>query len=191
MGGVMNEERYLLSEVYNLKLKKEFEDVKLLDIGGGGEGIIGNLYGKEAVVVDIRKDELEETNNEALKMVMDAKHMPFLDDSFDVITFFYALMYMSKETQREVLRETKRVLKPGAKVIIWDNTLPVYDGTEKDIYVSKLEIHYNDTIVETGYGIKMDENGQTAESIISMAEEVGLTIDKVVHDKEHFRIECL
>ncbi|MBI9011465.1 MAG: class I SAM-dependent methyltransferase [Clostridiales bacterium] len=187
----MNEERYLVSEVYYLELEKEFENVKLLDIGGGGEGIIGNIYGKEAVAVDIRKEELEETNNDALKMVMDAKHMPFLKESFDVITLFYALMYMSKETQREVLREAKRVLKPSGKLIIWDTILPVYDGSERDIYISKLEIKYNGIVVETGYGIKMDENGQTAESIISMVEEVGLTLEKVVHDKEHFRIECL
>lgn len=187
----MNEKRYLVSEVYCLELEKEFEDVKLLDIGGGGEGIIGNIYGKEAVAIDIRKEELEETNNESLKMVMDAKHMSFLDDSFDVITLFYALMYMSKETQREVLREAKRVLKQNGKLIIWDTILPVYDGSEKDIYISKLEIKYKDIITETGYGIQMDENGQTAESIDSVAKEVGLRVIKTTTDKEHFRIECI
>jgi hypothetical protein len=44
----------------------------ILDIGGGGEGIIGKLNGTQVVAIDTSERELAETKNEALKVVMDA-----------------------------------------------------------------------------------------------------------------------
>ena len=42
----------------------------VLDIGGGGEGIIGKLNGTKIVAIDRRLDELEETDSDVLKFVM-------------------------------------------------------------------------------------------------------------------------
>ena len=62
----------------------------ILDIGGGGEGIIGKLNGKHVIAVDTVERELEETHDEALKITMDATDLKFLLNSFDVrTTFFY------------------------------------------------------------------------------------------------------
>ena len=44
----------------------------ILDIGGGGEGIISRLNGRQVVAIDPSSSELEETKNEGLKVVMDA-----------------------------------------------------------------------------------------------------------------------
>ena len=33
----------------------------ILDLGGGGEGVIGQIYRQQAVVVDNRQEELDET----------------------------------------------------------------------------------------------------------------------------------
>ena len=32
----------------------------ILDIGGGGEGVIGRLYGRQVVAIDNRQEELDE-----------------------------------------------------------------------------------------------------------------------------------
>ena len=40
-------------------LQKELQG-KILDIGGGGEGIIGRLYGPQVIAIDYRQDELDE-----------------------------------------------------------------------------------------------------------------------------------
>ena len=32
----------------------------MLDIGGGGEGVIGRLYGRQVVAIDNRQEELDE-----------------------------------------------------------------------------------------------------------------------------------
>jgi len=38
----------------------------ILEIGGGGEGIIGGLKGKQVIAIDRNEEKLEETKNEAL-----------------------------------------------------------------------------------------------------------------------------
>ena len=50
----------------------------ILDIGGGGQGIIGKLNGRQVIAVDTSERELRETQNEALKVRMDATDLKFL-----------------------------------------------------------------------------------------------------------------
>ena len=69
----------------------------VLDIGGGGEGIIGILKGNQVIAIDHRKRELEETTNEALKIVMDARELKFLDESFWTATAFFTFLYVHWE----------------------------------------------------------------------------------------------
>ena len=64
----------------------------ILDIGGGGEGVIGKLNGRGVVAVDTNERELQETENMALKAVMDATNLKFLPQSFDVCTSFFTLL---------------------------------------------------------------------------------------------------
>jgi len=45
------------------------EDGFILDIGGGGEGIIGLINGRKVISIDLLKNELEETNNDSLKII--------------------------------------------------------------------------------------------------------------------------
>ena len=66
----------------------------ILDIGGGGEGVIGLLKGGQVIAIDISKRELEQAPDGPLKIVMDAAELKFLDSSFPVATFFYTLMYI-------------------------------------------------------------------------------------------------
>lgn len=42
-----------------LVLKKELEGA-ILDVGGGGEGVIGRIYGPRVVAIDNRQEELDE-----------------------------------------------------------------------------------------------------------------------------------
>lgn len=42
-----------------LPLRKEL-DGEILDVGGGGEGTIGRLYGSQVTAIDNRQEELDE-----------------------------------------------------------------------------------------------------------------------------------
>ncbi len=59
---------------------------RILDIGGGGEGVISRLCGNGVIAIDKRRDELLKSPDIGLKIVMDACNMGFLDCSFDVVT---------------------------------------------------------------------------------------------------------
>ena len=88
-------------------------DGYILDIGGGGEGIIGKLNGRQVVAIDIHEQELAETDDEALKIVMDATDLKFMPETFEAATSFFTMLYMDPETQEKAFSEVHRVLKGG------------------------------------------------------------------------------
>jgi SAM-dependent methyltransferase len=96
----------------------------ILDIGGGGEGIIGQMKPTQVIAIDLSKRELEEAPAGPLKIVMDATNLKFLDASFDTATAFFSLMYMRPEVQQRVFAEVFRVLTRGGRWIIWDAVIP-------------------------------------------------------------------
>lgn len=125
----------------------------ILDIGGGGEGIIGRLNGKQVIAIDTNERELEETVNEALKVVMDATDLKFLPNSFDLCTAFFSMMYIPKEKHLRVLEEVHRVLKNNGRLLLWEVTIPKRFGDYKAFMVH-LKIKLPKEENETGYGVK-------------------------------------
>ena len=87
----------------------------VLDIGGGGEGVIGRMKPKQVIAIDLSRRELEEAPEGPLKLVMDATDLKFLDRSFPTVTAFYMLMYVRAEAdQQRVFREVP-VRDPAAR----------------------------------------------------------------------------
>jgi len=125
----------------------------ILDIGGGGEGIIGKLNGTQVVAIDTSERELAETRNESLKVIMDATDLKFLPNSFDICTAFFSLMYIPKSKHSKVFEEAHRVLKTDGQFLLWDAKIP---STEKEYrqFIVPLKIQLPDKTVETGYGVK-------------------------------------
>jgi len=66
----------------------------ILDIGGGGRGVIGKLKGERVIAIDPSKRELEEAPAGPLKIIMDARDLQFLDGTFSTATSFFTLMYI-------------------------------------------------------------------------------------------------
>jgi len=126
----------------------------ILDIGGGGEGVIGQLKGDQVVAIDRRRRELEEAPDGPLKIVMDAADMKFLDDTFEVATSFFSLMYMRTSLHADVFGEVFRVLKPGGRLLIWGASLPEKIGTDKEYVALHLTVNLPDRQIRTGYGTK-------------------------------------
>lgn len=57
-----------------IKLNRELNG-KILDIGGGGEGIIGRLYTHQVTAIDIRQSELDEAPGDFEKVLMDGNEL--------------------------------------------------------------------------------------------------------------------
>jgi len=175
---MISEERILQSDLQLISPQKRKINGLVLDIGGGGEGIIGLLYGECTVSIDNLKEELDEVKNESLKIIMDACKLKFLEESFSMATFFYSLMYMGTIAKEKALSEAARVLKKNGVLEIWDTEIPECDESEKDIFIANLEVVLNGEIITTGYGVGLEYKQQTIKSICALIEKYGMSIKK-------------
>ena len=148
----------------------------ILDIGGGGEGIIGQMKPSQVVAVDLSKRELEEAPAGPLKIVMDATDLKFLDASFDTVTAFFSLMYMRPEVQQRVFAEVFRVLTRGGRWIIWDAAIPraLENDTRGPVFQFRFQLPSK--VVQTGYGTSWPEKPMDLDYYRRLARETGFEI---------------
>jgi len=73
----------------------------ILDIGGGGEGIIGQLKGAQVVAIDPIRRELVESPAGPLKIVMDGSELKFLDATLQNVTAFFSFYVHVTEIARK------------------------------------------------------------------------------------------
>jgi SAM-dependent methyltransferase len=148
----------------------------ILDIGGGGEGVIGRLKGEQVVAIDPSRRELAEAPSGPLKIVMDATELQFLDSSFVTATSFFTLMYIKASNHERVLGEVFRVLKPGGRFLIWEVKLPPRLDKDKDIAAFPLVVQLPGEEVETGYGVPWPRRQQDLGYYVALAAEVGFQV---------------
>ena len=120
----IDESRYHYFEKQEVSIDAFEAFGRILDIGGGGEGIIGKVKGEQVVAIDPSRRELEEAASGPLKIVMDARELQFLDSSFETVTAFFTLMYISESDHEKVFSEVHRILAPGGKFLIWEGLFP-------------------------------------------------------------------
>jgi len=96
----------------------------ILNIGGGGEGIIGLMKPEQVIAIDYRREEPEEAPPGPLKIVMDATDLQFLDKSFSMITSFFTFMFLKLKDKERVIQEIFRVLQKNGHFLIWNVLIP-------------------------------------------------------------------
>ncbi|MHC4601647.1 MAG: class I SAM-dependent methyltransferase [Planctomycetota bacterium] len=160
----------------------------IVDIGGGGEGVIGRLRGEQVVAIDISERELVEAPDGPLKLVMDARDTGFLDGSFDTATSFFTLMYIQGADHERVFQEIHRVLAPGGRFLIWDVVLaPGPEGKKMGVF--PLLIRLPDEEINTGYGVRLPEENQNLAYYARLAEKAGFQVLEKKEAKESFYLE--
>ncbi|MCL2343660.1 MAG: class I SAM-dependent methyltransferase [Firmicutes bacterium] len=154
-----------------LKLSPIETDGLILDIGGGGEGVIGKLCGRRVVSIDLDRQELEEVQNDALKLVMDAGNLKFLDGSFEAAAAFFSLMFLEEDRLGDVFAEVYRVLKPGGVFYIWDLAMEGAEAGEPPIVCVPLDIELPFERLHADYGCA--RRTQSAASLAALARAAG------------------
>jgi ubiquinone/menaquinone biosynthesis C-methylase UbiE len=186
----IDENKIYFTEKQVINIEKQKETNRVLDIGGGGESIIAQIYGNNVVSIDLSKEELlEAEDNDALKILMDARSMDFLDNQFDLCTSFFTFMYLDKSDYKKVFKEVKRVLKPEGKFIIWDLSIPEKNREDKDFYAVKLEVQFKDKKINTAYGTYWKENSQKFNDFVHLANKNNLEVIKKDIDNHCFYLE--
>jgi ubiquinone/menaquinone biosynthesis C-methylase UbiE len=180
------EERYFFFEQQEVVVHSFAAPGYILDIGGGGEGIIGILKGQKVVAIDPKREELEEAAEGPLKIIMDARDLQFLDGTFDTATAFFSLMYIKSQPDYEsVFGEVFRVLKAGGQFLIWDVNVSQRMDDERDIFVVPLLVKVGSRAIETGYGQPWPEEARDLAFYLNLAKESGF---HVVDQKKNGRV---
>lgn len=155
----------------SIQLSKELCG-SILDIGGGGEGIIGRIYGAQVTAIDNRQEELDEAPDGFEKRLMDATELRFADLSFQHVTSFFTLMFMDEATQRAAIREAARVLRHGGRLHIWDADII---SAFPQPFLIDLCIDAAGQRICTTYGVGK-RDAQSAESLSAFCLENGLQL---------------
>jgi ubiquinone/menaquinone biosynthesis C-methylase UbiE len=177
--------------IQKIRLSELHSDGPILDIGGGGEGLVSRIEGVKVCAVDIRLSEIREAQIHgppANWFVGDGQALCFQDGVFDVVTLWFSLGYMSDwSIKQSVLEEAHRVLskkgklsvlasnisKSGERLIFWGHfTLP--DGS----------------ISQTGYGVKGGQD-QTLERMIELLGKTGFKIQSQKDNDAWFEIQAI
>ena len=181
------DDRYFVYEKQTVTVEDFGSCGYVLDVGGGGEGIIGILKGDQVVAIDLRTRELEHAPDGPLKIVMDARGMVFLDRTFDTATAFFSLMYLKSNPDYErVFAEVFRVLKPGGRFLVWDASICRPAETDKPSYVILLCVVAKDQEIETGYGQPWPDEAHDPAFYVSLAEEAGFELVEKQEDGRLF-----
>jgi len=161
----------------------------ILDIGGGGEGVIGQLKGEQVVAIDINKRELEEAPPGPLKIVMDGRDLKFIDESFSTATVFFTFMYIDSQDHTKVFQELHRVLNEGGRLLIWDVIFPERTDDQKNTALFPLKITLPQKEIRTGYGVSWPKEGLGLDHYLKLAEETGFSVTAEKVEDNWFYIE--
>ncbi|NPD88827.1 MAG: methyltransferase domain-containing protein [Asgard group archaeon] len=163
----------LIKRTHKIEIKSIPEN-SVIDIGGGGEGIIAQIGRDRITVVDKLQSEIDEAQHkapEAKWILADARNLKFSDGQFDSATAFFSIMYMSNEDKREVFKEVYRVISQKGEFWIWDASI----AKEEGVFLIKIKVIFPDkTAVRTAYGVPSKK--QNAELTKEMLQAIGFKV---------------
>lgn len=176
--------------IQKIRLHELNSDGLILDIGGGGEGLVSRIEGSKVCAIDIRLSEIREAQIHgppANWFVGDGQTLCFQDDAFDVVTLWFSLGYMSDWVIKErVLKEAHRVLQKNGKVSILASNIP--ESCERLIFWGHFTLP-DSTVSQTGYGVRGGQN-QTLDRIAKLLENTGFKIQSKEDNDAWFKIQA-
>jgi ubiquinone/menaquinone biosynthesis C-methylase UbiE len=166
-------------------------DRLILDIGGGGEGLVSRISGKHVCAVDYRMSEILEArihNPPANWFVSDARHLPFRQNSFDIATLWFSLGYMRDwATKEQVLSRVLETLRAGGELSILASRI---DCREDYFIFNALFTLPDGTTSKVGYGVKGNQK-QTLTRVYSLLRKVGFDEIQTEDHNWWFRVHAV
>jgi ubiquinone/menaquinone biosynthesis C-methylase UbiE len=177
--------------IQKIKLNEVDSVGPILDIGGGGEGLVSRIEESKVCAVDIRLSEIREAmihGPPANWFVGDGQTLSFQDSVFDMVTLWFSLGYMSDWTTKDkVLQESHRVLSEDGRLSIMASRIP--ESCKRFIFWGHFTFP-NGTISQTGYGVRGGQ-GQTLERLLNLARNCGFRIQSREDNDAWFEIKAV
>lgn len=161
----------------------------VLDVGGGGEGIVSRIEGSRVCAVDINLNEIREAQiygSSSQWLACSGEFLPFSTAVFETATIWFSLDYMTDwKMKRAVMSEVFRVLRKEGSLSVMSSKIVCHESR----FVLKLRYALPDgSVYQTGYGVKGNQ-GQTANRISDIAEQIGFQIANKDDNGHWFHIE--
>jgi ubiquinone/menaquinone biosynthesis C-methylase UbiE len=155
----------------------------IVDIGGGGEGIIAQIGRKNVTVIDKLQSEIDEAKPhapEATWILADATQLEFSDSYFDNATAFFSGMYMTETVLKRVFKEIYRVLQTDGGLWIWDAVISYDIGP---FIIPVRVIAPNGKEIETAYGKRRVIKDRTLNQVSKLLVEVGFSVERGINNQ--------
>ncbi len=164
---------------------------RIIDIGGGGEGLVARVEGDRVCAVDIRMDEVREARiheTQATWVVADARSLCFRDATFDIATFWFSLGFMPGwDVKRHVVREVSRVLTGSGALLVKACRI----DCDTDVFIFRMRgILPDGTITQVGYGMH-GRQGQDMSRTAALLEECDFHVVRMEDHGHWFEVEAV
>jgi SAM-dependent methyltransferase len=107
-----------------------------------------------------------------LKLVMDARKLTFVPDSFNTATVFFTFMYIKGPDHETVLQQIRRVLKPGGRLLIWDVNFRERPP-DKEFALFRYTAQLPGRQISSGYGVRWPGGVQDLGYWVALGEKAG------------------
>jgi ubiquinone/menaquinone biosynthesis C-methylase UbiE len=176
--------------VQKIELNQLPREGPIIDIGGGGEGLVSRIETSRVCVVDINLNKIREAmiyGQVSQWILSDARMLSMKDERFNVATLWFSLGYIQDwDSKKQVIAEVARVLKRfglisilGAKIICSDSR-----------FVMRALFHFPDgSVSKMSYGMDGTQR-QDAEAVVKLLQEAGFS-NIISEDNGHwFRVDA-
>lgn len=181
---------HIETQVQKIKLEQVSGKGLILDIGGGGEGLVSRIEGDRVCALDIRMSEIREAQihgHSSNWFVADGASLCFNNEIFDVVTSWFSLGYMRDwSTKRAVLEAAYRVLKKKGRLSIMASHIP--ESSKRLIFWATFTLP-DGTLSKTGYGVRGGQN-QTLPRILELVTDAGFNQHQHEDHGDWFKVEA-
>lgn len=153
---------------------------RIIDVGGGGQGLVSKIRGSQVCAVDIDMNKIREAqiyDFESHWLLADGRALSFKDASFDTATLWFSLGFIHDRSAKEqVMDEIFRVLRSDGLVSILAATI----DCSEERFVLRGQFSFPDgTISQMSYGLagRQKQTIETVDALLEQANFRKLTVE--------------